>query len=234
MSRATLRRVPPTAAFVEWDIRNWSVALDFWTAQSTRDPATCAALEIGSGRGGLSLWLALQGTHVVCSDLVPPDEATRAAHRANGVADRVVYEAIDATRIPYRERFDIVLFKSVLGAVGARYGTEGQRQAIVAMHRALKPGGELWFAENLVASPLHRFCRRHFVRWGATWRYVSITEMLAFLTCFREVCYRTLGFAGAFGRTPAQRAVLGDADRMLLDRLVPDQWHYIIVGVARK
>ena len=220
--------------FVEWDVRNWSTALDFWGRYTSKDVATCTALELGARHGGLSLWLALQGARVVHSDVVGPSRRALGTHSDSGVSGRISYQRLDATRIPYRAAFDIVVFKSVLGAVGDRYGPEGQAAAVKEIHQALKAGGELFFAENLVASPAHRFFRRRFVRWGERWRYPSVDEMLAFLRPFTEVRYCTLGFAGAFGRTVRQRAVFGAADRLLLDRLVPARWRYIMVGVARK
>jgi SAM-dependent methyltransferase len=220
--------------FVEWDVRNWSVALDFWVRNSGLDLTTCSALEIGSRHGGLSLWLATQGARVVCTDVNGPSDVARERHRESGLSHRIGYRPVDATDIPFADAFDLVLFKSVLGAVGARRGREAQARAIAEMHKALKSGGELFFAENLVGSPLHSYLRRRFVRWGRTWRYVSVPEMLGFLKDFSSVRYRTVGFAGALGRGRRQRNALGSLDRMLLDRLVPERWRYIMVGVARK
>jgi hypothetical protein len=102
------------------------------------------------------------------------------------------------------------------------------------MHAALRPGGVLLFAENLVASPIHRHLRRRFVAWGDRWRYVTIEEMNAFLGPFSTVRERTFGFAGAFGRTERQRSSLATVDATGLDRIVPAQWRYIIAGVATK
>ena len=42
----------------------------------------------------------------------------------------------------------------------------------------------VFFAENLVASPLHTLFRRRFVKWGTEWRYVSLEEMHEFLLPF--------------------------------------------------
>jgi SAM-dependent methyltransferase len=222
------------ADFVVWDVCNWSAALAFWRAHSAQDLSGGTALELGARHGGLSLWLALQGARVVHSDVTVPTQRALATHTAAGVAERISYQIIDATRIPYAASLDVVVFKSVLGAVGARHGAAGQAAALSQIHQALRPGGELFFAENLVASPAHRFLRRRFVSWGARWRYTSVDEMLAFLEPFTEVRYCTIGFAGAFGRTGRQRAVLGRVDRLLLDRLVPARWRYIMIGVAQK
>jgi SAM-dependent methyltransferase len=220
--------------FLEWDVRNWSVALEFWRARTRLDLGRCEALEIGSRHGGLSMWLALLGARVVCSDVGPPSERAVRKHADAGVTRLVRYQIIDGTSIPYSGRFDLVVFKSVLGAIGRAGGLAGQARAVREMHKALKPGGELFFAENLVASPVHRYFRRRFVRWSASWRYVSIGEMRSFLAPFRDVAYRTVGFAGAFGRTSGQRSLLGSLDRALLDGLVPERWRYVIAGVARK
>jgi len=222
------------AEFIEWDIRNWSGALDFWLAHTTQNIPLCFALELGSRNGGLSLWMALQGATVVSSDVQLPTQTASRLHQHHQVSHLIRYEAIDATRIPYTSKFDVVLFKSMLGAVGRGGGKQLQVQAVKEMHKSLKYGGELFFAENLMGSPLHQFFRRKFVEWGTTWRYVSVAEMKEFLAPFSDVRYRTVGFAGAFGRSERQRGFLSFLDRTIFNYLVPETWRYIIVGIARK
>lgn len=220
--------------FVEWDERNWSVAPAFWEARTRLDLGRCTALELGGRHGGLSHWLALRGAAVTCSDLDGPSPRARARHRDAGIADRVAYAALDATRLDLEQAFDVVVFKSLLGALEGPDRAAAQREAVARMHRALRPRGELFFAENLLASPAHRFLRERYVAWGRRWRYVTIDEMLAYLSPFAEVEYRTIGFSGAFGRSRRQRSWLGAVDRAGLDRLVPPRWRYIILGVARR
>jgi SAM-dependent methyltransferase len=222
------------ADFVEWDVRNWSVALDFWSAHTRQNASNCSALELGSRNGGLSLWLALQGARVLCSDIGLPTNHAMQQHRARGVSHLIQYESIDASHIPYENKFDIIVFKSLLGAVGRGDNRQFQAGAVTEMHKALKQGGELFFAENLIASPLHQSLRRRFVQWGNTWRYVSVAEMEEFLSRFSHVRYRTLGCAGAFGRGEIQRHLFGILDQTVLNHIVPDNWRYIIVGVATK
>lgn len=220
--------------FVEWDVRNWSAAPQFWMANTELDLRGTKALEIGSRHGGLSLWLAQQGAEVTCSDLEGPTARARAAHLAGGVAAHVRYAKLDALDLPFDGEFDLVMFKSVLGSLRASDQADAQRTAILGMHRALRPGGELFFAENLVGSGLHRLLRRHFVPWADHWRYIAVEEMGEWLSPFSSVTYRTVGFSAALGRTERQRALLGTLDRALLDRLVPESWRYVMIGVARK
>jgi len=59
-----------------------------------------------------------------------------------------------------------------------------QRKAFEQMHKALKPGGQLLFAENLLASSMHQNLRNKFVTWAESWRYVSLDEMHDFLKIF--------------------------------------------------
>jgi SAM-dependent methyltransferase len=222
------------AQYIEWDVRNWSAALTFWQQHSSINLAGCEALEIGTRNGGLSLWLASQGARVVSTDIEPPTPRAVRLHEINRRSDQIRYELMDATHIPYSGQFDVVVFKSVLGAIGRVGGSSMQQHAVDEMYKALKPGGELFFAENLLASPVHQFCRRRFVRWGSGWRYVAIGEMRRYLSRFSQLQYATVGFAGAFGRSERQRNFLSFFDRMVFDRTLPESWRYIMVGVARR
>jgi SAM-dependent methyltransferase len=220
------------ADFIEWDVRNWSRALPFWKAHSSQDLSRASILEIGCGSGGISLWLAGQeGARVTCSDIHGPQSVAVDKHNARGVSSLINYEALDATAIPYEEKFDVIVFKSMLGGIPTR---ELQARAIHGMHKALKRGGELFFAENLAASPAHKFFRRKFVKWGKLWRYVTIEEMQEFLSPFSSVNTRAMGFAGTFGRSEKQRNALAVFDEILLNRLMPRRWRYILLGVAKK
>jgi SAM-dependent methyltransferase len=224
---------------IGWDIPNWSVALDYWTNHTTQNIAGSYGMEIGSRYGGISLWAALQGMNVLCTDLEGAADEAIEKHARYGVNDRIKYAAVDAMNIPYKSEFDVVLFKSILGGIGGFTTQENQVKAIREMYDALKPGGELWFAENLVASPIHKFFRDKFIKdkyksWGMEWRYITIPEMQEYLSIFAEVNYTTVGFLGCFGRSPAQWSLFGNIDRAFGDKLVPASWRYIAIGVARK
>jgi len=229
-----MKKVNDTADFIGWDVRNWSSALKFWLAHSTQQISNCSALELGSGNGGLSLWLAQQGARVVCSDITPESSSVRELHVDRGFERSIRYDRISATDIPYTNEFDIVLFKSVLGYIGIYGGKELQLKAVKEMHRALKPGGELFFAENLAGSWLHQTLRRRFVGWGKRWRYPTVDEMQEFLSPFSTIQYRTLGVTGAFGRTETQRNLFGMLDQAIFNHVIPEGSRYIVIGVAKK
>jgi len=217
--------------YVEWDVRNWAIALDFWLANSAKQLSECSVLEIGTNYGGLSLWLASRGAKVVCSDVQGVRKEAVELHKTSGRAHAIEYKTIDALDIPYEEEFDIVVFKSVIGVLNDK---DLQQKAVGEMHKALRKGGELFFAENLAASPLHIFFRRKMVDWGMPWRYVTIEEMNEFLAPFSEKKLRPIGFAGTFGRSESQRSLLALGDKLIFEHIVPERWKYIVAGVARK
>lgn len=220
--------------FIEWDVHNWSKALNFWQAGSQKNLPECKVLEIGGRDGGLSLWFAKQGANVVCSDLDGPTDKARQLHIEHNVHQQIRYEEVNALEIAYTNEFDIVTFKSVLGGV-SREGAEGNVAiAIQQMHKALKPEGELLFAENLIASPLHQFFRKKFVRWGDSWNYLTKDCLQESMIEFESVELATAGFSGAFGRTEKQREILARTDTLLWDNLLPSSWHYICFGVCNK
>jgi len=80
---------PNLSEIIEWDVRNWSAVLDYWSSNSLQTFAGCKALEIGGRHGGLSLWLAMQGAYVVCSDKEGPTQAAVEKHRVHGVSNLV-------------------------------------------------------------------------------------------------------------------------------------------------
>lgn len=222
-----------TKDIIQWDVKSWSKALPYWDSNIDWDNIQ-NGLELGGRQGGLSLWLALKGKHVICSDLKDVKEKAEQLHLKHHVASFVNYEDIDATNIPYENHFDVIVFKSIIGGIGGKDDPEIQQRVFKEIYKALKPGGKLLFAENLIASPFHQFLRKRFVSWDDYWRYVSIKEMNGFLKDFSSVDLKMTGVLGTFGRNERQRNFLSSVDNLVLNKICPDSWKYICYGIAVK
>jgi ubiquinone/menaquinone biosynthesis C-methylase UbiE len=219
---------------IEWDIENWSRILPFWKNHSVHlSKQTGSGLDIGARRGGLSLFLALNGINTICTDLTNPKEAAKKIHSKYNLAAKIEYKSADVLNLDFAdETFDIVVFKSVLGFL---LTLENQQIAINEIYRTLKKGGELLFAENLSGSIFHKLGRKAFVRWSDEWRYVEYDDIIKMInkSGFKNLQLSATGFFGAFGRTEKQRKMLGKIDGWL-EKLIPERQKYIQFGVAHK
>jgi len=224
---------PAVTDILEWDVKSWFPALRYWDDTVEWNQVE-HVLDLGARRGGLSLYAALKGVSVVCSDRTGTEASARPLHDKYGLAESITYADIDATDIPYEGAFDLVMFKSVIGGVGYGDRKDRQHEVFRQIYKALKPGGMLIFAENLTASRVHRFLRKQFTRWGADWRYVTVPELREFTSEFSRTEIRTTGVSATFGRTEKQRSVLATIDRVILNAAVPFGARYIAYGCAVK
>lgn len=218
---------------IQWDVKSWKPALEYWD-RNIDWSRIGNALELGGREGGLSLWLALKGISTVCSDIDTTQETAQPLHNRHNISNLISYQDIDAIKIPYENHFDLIVFKSIMGGVGGHDNLKNQQQAFHQIYKALKPGGKLLFAENLVASPLHQMLRKRFINWGHSWRYVTLKEMHEFLAEFSSYKMETTGVLGTLGRTEPQRNFLATIDKIGLNKLCPQNWHYISYGIAIK
>jgi len=222
-----------TKDILQWDVKSWSKALDYWDNHIEWDKMKIG-IELGGRQGGLSLWLALKGKETICSDLKDVEITAAHLHKQHNISSLIKYQDIDATNIPYENFFDLIVFKSIIGGIGHNDNMEQQQKVFDEIYKALKPGGKLLFAENLIASSFHQRLRNKFVNWGSSWRYVSIKEMNGFLKKFSSHKIKTTGVIATFGRNEKQRQYLAIIDELLLNKICPDKWKYIDYGIAEK
>ena len=225
----------PAADIFEWEVRNWSQVLPLWQRGIDEDKHRPdfggTALEIGGRGGGLSLWLALQGYNTTCSYYGTTMNGAKRLHRQYGVDDRIDYAEINALEIPWTDHFDVVILKSVIGAVGAGDNMDRQLQMVEQIRKCLKPGGRFLFVENIAATPVHRYFRQR--KRGDSWRYPTIVEISKMLASFQNSSLEQYGFTGCFGQSENQRDQLARLDA-IIQPLIPRSWKYIIGGVAQK
>jgi SAM-dependent methyltransferase len=218
---------------IQWDIKSWSKSLRYWENAVDWNKIE-NVLELGSREGGLSLWLALKGKNIVCSDINNSSIKAQPLHTKYGVSEKITYEDIDATTIPYKNHFDLIIFKSMVTVIGRNGNMRKQQQVFDQVYKALKPGGIVLFAENLKASALHQWSRKKFVKWGKSCRYLSVADIRIFLEKFSLSEIKTTGILGTFGRTESQRSILAGLDSLVLNRICPSKWNYVVYGKAVK
>jgi 2-polyprenyl-3-methyl-5-hydroxy-6-metoxy-1,4-benzoquinol methylase len=220
---------------VQWDVRCWSNALYFWENALGPNLPQGRCLELGAREGGLSLWLALKGMEVVCSDLYQPELHASPLHQRYNVSSRIRYLTIDASNIPFENHFDVIVYKSMLGAVGYGNHHDKQQLAMLEILKALKPGGKLLFAENLTATSIHAWLRKHVIKgYARSWRYITIPEMQSFLKGYSQYEMHATGLLPVLGRTEMLKNLLALMDEGVFNRIVPDSWKCLVYGIAVK
>ena len=187
-------------------------------------------LEIGARDGCLSFWAAIKGANVMCSDIKGPSESF-----VNRVSfyklDNIEFKALNAQSLPFSNKFDYVLFKSVLGGIGKADSIENQSIVMKQIYQVLKPGGECLFLENLRATLLHSILRNKFGSGITNWYYPSLMEFYELSKIFNKVSYRTFGCIG-LGDFPLKncRSKLD----FYLEKIIDPSFHYIYAGIYQK
>jgi ubiquinone/menaquinone biosynthesis C-methylase UbiE len=215
---------------VQWDIKNWSKVLVFWD-EYTDVKKGSEVLALGEREGGMSLYFAKKGCHVICSDYNSMPDTTKEMHLEYGLSQMISYKQIDMRQIDLPdESQDVVVFKSVIGALGNK---DDQKIALNEIYRVLKKDGIFLFAENMEGSFVHQYLRKKFVNWGERWCYVNDAEMKEWTRKFSSYKTKSIGVSALFGRTEGQRNVLAKFDNIFTP-ITPKKWRYILFGALTK
>lgn len=230
-----------TEQIIEWDVPNWSKALDFWQPYITelKNRGDVKVLSIGERNGGITLWLALQGFKVVCTDYEGITEKAREIHRKYNVSDLITYESLNIFEGKYPDStFDLVICKSVLGGLKKVYSDrktrtfDAQKDAVTEVYRMLKKDGYLLGAENMKGSFIHHFIRKQMGRIKG-WRPFTVPEIREMLSAFSEYSLRFYGFLGVSGNSSMMNAM----SRLLntvVSPVIPESARYICFFAAKK
>lgn len=226
---------------IEWDVYNWSHALTHWSHTISQLSASeTRVLCLGERNGGLSLWFALQGFQVICSDFNGPKQEANQLHERYGVADRIQYADINIFKIPFPDNtFDIVACKSVIGGLKLDYRdkssrtVENQKLAVEEIRRVLKPGGIFCGAENMRGSWVHMTARKLLKGDKIGWRHLRVTEIYQLFDEFTNKDFQFYGFLGSYYRHKMLNKVSSIIDKVL-STIMPRQWLYIAFIVAKK
>ncbi|MCR5249752.1 MAG: class I SAM-dependent methyltransferase [Lachnospiraceae bacterium] len=218
----------------EWDSVNWGKAISFINDLDLPIEGK-KVLELGSNNGGMSLFFAKRGAKCTCTDLKIPGEGAEAKHKKWHVDGNISYAALDATDYPeeYRDSFDIITFKSVLGGIGSDKNIAREKQMVREIGKALKAGGYVVFIENLRSTKLHGILRRKFRKHGNSWHYQTDRSLSRLFKDYELVDKQFFGFLGLFGPKEVFRRILGTID-CVFDRILPKDYKYIGVYVFRK
>lgn len=229
----------PVQDIIEWDVRNWSRLMHYWCPVLEQLPHDSKVLAIGERNGGLSLWLALMGFHVTCTDITDVASSATPLHEKYGVHDRIEYRQLDIVNDEWEaEQFDIIIGKSVIGGVKPTRGRSSSRnfealeQAMHNIHRLLKPGGYFFSAENLQGGMLNRYMRQR-LKGGKGWYYLSLSELKGLFSPFNLVQIKTFGILPTFFSSKAVNMFMYFINHSL-QPILPDSSKYIAFTIARK
>ncbi|MEZ5017506.1 MAG: methyltransferase domain-containing protein [Flavipsychrobacter sp.] len=229
----------PVAEIIEWDILNWSQIIPEWTPIVEKLPRDGKVLAVGERDGGLSLWLALLGFNVTCTDRIGPTEDAGKLHKKYGVADKVTYDELDIVNCDWEgEQYDLIVIKSVLGGVMAVYGDHDsrnfdvQKKAVNNMHHLLKPGGILLSVENMKGNLLLHQLRKMKGK-DKGWHHFSWQEIQELYGSYSDVKTKSFGVLPTlFGNNIVNRIAFF-LNKYILN-ILPPSTKYVAITTAKK
>jgi len=224
---------------IEWDVLNWGELIYNFDALLCTLPSNAKILAIGERNGGLSLWLALKGFHVICSDRIEFSNYTYQLHEKYNVSHLITYKTLDILNLSESEDYyDLVIFKSVLGGVKSEYHNANTRDfqtrqnAINNIFKILKKGGYLYITENLEGNVLHKM-GRYFFRKNKGWHYITISELKLLFKRFELVEIKTFGVFYTIFKNNKINKMFYNINKFV-NNLLPSNYKYIGMVMCKK
>lgn len=203
MTAGTTRQLP-IDEIIEWDVLNWSQLVKYWQPILDGLPRNSKILAVGERNGGLSLWLALMGFDVVCTDMKPVTSAAVELHKKYKVAHKIEYMELDILDTGNTQAlYDVVIAKSVIGGLKANRhqsrtrSFDVQKLAVNNIYTLLKPGGYFFSAENLLGGALFRYARKLKGKHKG-WRHLDHRELHELYNQYPIVQIKTFGILPTF------------------------------------
>ena len=227
---------------IGWDTINWGDSIDFF--EDNVDFSNIKnTLEVGAGVwGGYSLYFSSKNIKTICSNIEGEFKKSKTIHKLYPFSKNISYEKIDVLDIGYENKFDCIAFKSMLGIVGGYHSERFsnynfQKEAFHQISKALKKGGYLIFAENLLASRFHQFIYNRFGHGDRNkgWRYFSADEYLSLINHdFEIINYKSSGVIGFLGKHEFLKRFFGYLDKYFFNKITRDKSKYIFFCVCKK
>lgn len=217
---------------LNWDVPTWSEILPYWDNQlKNLDKSNAICIEIGAREGGISLWMALTGFQITCSDNYYDSDEAKKLHIKYRVEKKVFYKKVDVLNWNEKAKYDIIIVKSVLGALQTE---ERIKTAVENIYNNLNDDGIILFAENSRASFLHRLFRSKFTDWGKIWYYFDETSLKRIFKSFQILDFQFNGVSAVFANRLGLSKPFYKLDKYILNKIVPDKMKYMVYGYAKK
>ena len=217
---------------INWDVETWKVILPVWEKElKLINPVTATCIEVGSREGGISLWMTLKGFKITCSDIHYDLEEAKALHKKYKVTDQVRYQKTDLLNWEEPGKYDVIVFKSVLGALQTE---ERIQKAVDNIYWNLKPGGLLLFAENNQGSIFHQYLRKNYTDWGSSWFYFDDHSLQRIFSKFEPGSLHYNGVLSVAGNRTFLKGLISGLDKFFLNKVIPRKLRYIVYGVFKK
>lgn len=228
----------PIQDIIRWDVLNWSELMDHWMSILEQLPRNSKVLAIGEREGGLSLWLALMGFDVVCTDITDVSSTAGSLHARYNVADKITYKTLDIVNDEWpAQQFDLIIAKSIIGGLKAQRNNaatrnrEVQQKAVHNIYSLLKPGGYFLSAENMSGNMLTRLLRGKSANKG--WLHLEYAGIPTLFAPFSLVQIKTFGILPTFFPGKPVNAAMYLLNKYVLSFL-PAGSRYIAFVAARK